>query len=188
MAITSYSQILVGGLTIVTVTSDLTPPPVYLHWYVDGAFIVQTTETSQSFFIPPGDQVRIEVVDSLDINFDAIANAPVGFPARRTVRWIRSDASDVAHYRVEQRKGAGAWGSIGTIEPQPSNRWAFGLLSPRLDDLAVYEWRVVPVDAAGNDGMIVTIADTETIARTPDSPDFTVSFDPATTRVTFAAA
>lgn len=185
MAITAYNQTRQGNVTIVTVTSGL-GGTVYYHWYIDGAFVATTLTPTRSFVLEVGEQVRIEVNDTTDPDYDPFANAPAGWPARRTLWWIRSTDADVRQYRVEQKKGAGSWATIGIIQANAVD-WAYSLLSPCLDDLASYTWQVIPVDTAGNDGTALTIGP-ELVVRTPDAPEFTVSFDEGTTRVTFAAA
>jgi len=188
MAITSYSQQRIGWVTVVTVTSDLTPPGgamVRYYWYMDGAYVATTVAPERAFSLVPGEQVRIEVIDSWDLNFDPVANAPVGWPARRAIWWCRSSDEDVDHYRVEQKKGSGDWEVLGSVAA--AGRWSYSYLSTQLDDLATYRWQVVPVDAAGNDGTAIEIGP-EKIVRTPDAPDFTATYDSGTEKVTFAAA
>lgn len=185
MAITAYSSVRHGNATTVTVTSDLSGT-IYYHWYSDGAYIASTTSASRSFLYDTDDQSRITVQDTNDADYDPIANAPVGYPAKRTVTWIRSIDSDVARYRIEQQLGAGSWAVIGLVQ-HVATTWQYELLTPRLDDLGVYTWRMIPVDAAGNDGTARTL-DAETIVRTPDAPRFTIAFDGGTTKVTFAMA
>jgi len=97
MTITSETATREGGSTTVTVTSDLTAP-VYFFWYVDGAYIGRTTIGRRGFALEPDDQARIDVLDSNDPDFDAIANAPNGFPARRTLVWNRSIDTETNHY------------------------------------------------------------------------------------------
>ena len=186
MAIASYSQSRVGDLTTITVVSDLLPAAVYYHWYVDGWYVGPSGGPAYSLHSQPGDQVRIVCQDTTDPDYDAAANTPAGWPARRTLWWVRATDLDLDYYRVEQKLGAGAFTTIGRVSPRPQD-WSLSLLTPRLTDLGVYTWRITPVDKAGNEGTAITIGP-ETIVRTPEAPDFTVSFDPATTRVTFSAA
>lgn len=185
MAITGYAQVRSGNVTTVTATSDLVGT-VYFNWYIDGAFVSVTTTPTMSFSLEPGDQVRIEAIDTNDQDFDSVANAPAGWPARRTLWWVRSVDADVVKYRVEQRKGAGAWSTVGVV-PHDELQWSYWLMSPRLDDLSTYEWRVIPIDAAGNDGTATSIGP-ELIVRTPDAPRFSATFNPGATTVTLAAA
>ena len=101
----------------------------------------------------------------------------------KTLWWVRSLAADVDHYRVEQQRDGGDWVTIATV-PVVQGKWSRQQITDRLVDLAEYTWRVVPVDTTGNDGTPVTIGP-ERIVRTPDAPEFVVSFDPATSRVSF---
>jgi len=185
MSITAIDTTRFGNVTTVTATSDLGGSP-YFHWYVDGAWVGVSLTGSWDFYLPLGDSARIDVIDTADADFDPVAGAPAGWPARRTLWWIRSLATDCDHYRVEQKKGAGEWSTAGIVHHDP-NRWEYFILTDRLDDLSDYTWRVVPVDLAGNDGTPTTIGP-ETIVRTPDAPNFTISFDSGTTKVTFTAA
>lgn len=171
--------------TTVTVVSDLSGL-IHYHWYIDGAFAGKTTNAARMFFLAPEDQVRIDVLDTTDPDFDSIANAPSGYPARRSLWWIRSTSADIARYRVEQQREAEGYVPIAEVV-QTSTAWSFSVLSPRLDDLTTYDWRVVPIDVAGNEGTPLAIGP-EPVVRRPDSPAFSIAFDGGTTRVTFDAA
>ena len=85
---------------------------------------------------------------------------------------------------MDQNKASGGWSEIGRV-PHNDALWTYSLFSPRLDDLTGYEWRVVPVDQAGNDGTSTDFA-SETIVRTPDAPDFDMSYDEGTDKITFS--
>ena len=106
------------------------------------------------------------------------------FAARRELWWTRSTESDVAFYRVKQQRAAAGLATIA--EPPATDEWSYRTTTPRLDDLTNYDWEILPVDAAGNEGTALVIQQ-EQVVRTPDAPDFTVSFDGGTTRVTFTA-
>ena len=188
MAITNYSQIRMGGTVLVTVASDLTPDPdedLYYHWYLDGLFVATTLEPSYAFVLELNEQARIEVLDTLDPDFDPIANAPAGYSARRRLWWLRSLDTDVASYRVQQQIGAGEWTDIGSVNHGAA--WTYSFISPRLSDLTEHTWRIRAVDRAGNLGDPIEVNE-EKVVRRPDAPAFTVTFDPGTTRVEFAAA
>jgi len=184
VSVTGYSQVRSGGVTTVTVTSDLTGT-VYLHWYLDGAWVGVTASPARSFQLAQGEQVRIEVRDTNDPAFDAVANAPSGYPARRTLWWTRSTDSDVDHYLVKESQDGGAWSTLGIV--QQGDAWTHQFLTGRLVDLATYSWRIVPVDAAGNEGDAIEVGP-ELVVRRPDSPAFSVTFNSPATTVTFAAA
>lgn len=183
MAITSYTVQRSGTITTVTVQSDL-EGTVHYFWYVDGSFVGRSLGTRRSFSLAVDEQAEIEVLDSIDPEFDAVANAPEGFPARHTLRWVRSTDDDVALYRVEQKAGAGEWTQIGTVT---HTGWEHSFLTGRLDDLTDYEWRVWPVDKAGNVGTEIAV-EARRVVRTPDAPDFTAAFNPVLKKMTFAEA
>ncbi len=185
MAITSTTVNNIGGLNVITVVSDLSGI-VFYHWYVDGLYISTTNTNSWSYYLQSGGQARITITDTNDPDFDPIANAPDGWPSRRSIYWVRSTDTDVEKYKIEQKQDAGSFVEIGNIF-QESDSWDFTFVTPRLVDLSDYTWRITPVDLAGNEGTAITIGP-EKIVRTPDAPDFTITFDSGTTKVTFASA
>ena len=184
--ITSYQGQRIGSTTVVTVVSDLSGV-IYYHWYLDGTWMGRTTAASFSFLLETEDQGRVEVIDTSDAAFDPVADAPLMFPARRTLWWTRSLSADVARYRVEELKGAGTWIALGEVVAE-ADRWDYAYLTGRLDDLTNYHWRVVPVDAAGNDGTPIQLTQLpELIVRVPDAPQFTVTYGPNWDRTVAAA-
>jgi hypothetical protein len=185
VSVTNISQAIAGNVIVLSATSDL-GGTVYFFWYLNGAFIGMTTGSSQTIALGPGDQGRIDALDSNDPDFDFVANAPAGYPARRTLVFVRSLDADVDRYKIEQQQNGGSWALLGYV-PQDDSKWNYEVLSPRLADLTTYAWRVTPIDIAGNTGTPATIA-AEYIVRTPDAPDFSASFNPATSKVTFASA
>lgn len=184
MSITAYSTVRTGLATTVTATSSLSGT-VYYHWFQDGAYLGVSTTPSKAFALAPGDQSRIEAVDTNDPDYDPLFNPPAGYPARRTITWIRSLDEDVARYRIEQYKGLEVTPEATFYVLHESAKWLYLWLSGRLNDLTNYYWTVTPVDAAGNDGTIIQM-DSQRVVRTPDSPTFTATFDAGTTRVAFA--
>ena len=174
MSITAYNTTRAGRLTTVSVTSSLSGT-IYFHWFVDGVYVGWTTAPQRTFALSVGEQARVECLDTNDADYDPIANAPAGWPSRKLIWWLRSTASDIAKYRIEQKKGAGAWTSIGTVK-HDDRLWSYSLLSPRLEDLAAYTWRIVAIDAAGNEDTTTEIGP-ETIVRQPDAPDFGYTYN-----------
>jgi len=187
MSITSETATRENNTTTVVVTSDLSAP-VYFFWYVYGAYVGRTTVGRNGFALEQADQVRISVLDSNDPDFDAIANAPDGFPARRTLVWNRSIDADVAHYRIEQQREAEGYTEIGIVNADDTT-WQYHYLTPRLDDLTNYDWKITPVDSLGVDGTPVAIGP-ELIVRNPDAVEFTVTaeYDGVGTKITFDEA
>jgi hypothetical protein len=182
--ISSYAATRFDAITIVTVVSSLTSP-VYYHWFVDGAWVgVTRDDPSYALRVPPGEQRRVECVDTNDADADPATLAPADqAPATRLLWWIRSLATDLDHYRVEQQAAGGDWELLATVA-HDARAWSYEHRTERLADLTAYAWRVVPVDRAGNQGTPVA-TEAETIVRTPDAPIFAVAFDPDTDTVTF---
>ncbi len=181
----TFAQRRDGNISTVTVTTNLSGT-VYYHWYVDGVWVAVTNSNYYTFVVASGEQSRIEVEVSNDPGFDRVANAPNTPAARVTLYWIRSTDTDVREYLVEQQLDGGDWSTIATV-PFQSGSWDYRILSPRLDDLGSYAWRVTPVDAAGNEGSTTSLG-AHTIVRTPDAPDFNATFDDGTTKITSAEA
>jgi len=184
LSILSYTVRSSGGVVTVEVTSSLSNP--WYHWYRDGSWCQRTKRPVASWYLEAGDAARVECIDTTDAEFDPVTNAPVGWSARETLWWIRSLASDVDHYRVEQRKDGGTWAEVGSVPVVP-HRWAYWFETPRLADLSEYEWRVTPVDGAGNAGTAIAV-EARKMVRHPDAPRFAVTYNPGTSKVTFADA
>ncbi|MBE3129172.1 MAG: hypothetical protein IMZ54_00450 [Acidobacteria bacterium] len=172
MTITNYAQTRLGNLTTVTVTTDLLGT-VWLHWYRDGALVSSGQSLTHTFLVESGAQARIEVLDTTDAEFDPIAEAPASYPARRSLWWCRSLSTDLKKFRVEQKEAAGAWATLGEV-PANAIDWSFSWLTGRLDDLTEYTWRIIPIDAVGNEGTPLVLGP-ELILRVPDAPSYTVT-------------
>lgn len=185
MSITSVSQNRSGTTTTVTAVSNLSAP-VYYYWYIDGAFVGMTTAASKTFLLSPGDQTVISVLDSNSATFDWAGNAPVEYPARKTLVWVRSTDPNIARYQVQQQVNGGAWATIGLVNDDP-RAWAFSYSTARLTDLSSYAWRVVPLDSAGNSGTPIALA-AETIVRRPNAPKFVATYNGNASTMTFTAA
>jgi hypothetical protein len=183
--ITSYSSVRIANTVEVTVTGTLSGT-VYYHWWIDGVYAGRSLGPRWTFFVGPNQQARVEAIETSSAGFDPEASGPQTPAARRVLWWIASADGLAAAYRVEQQQDGGAWTSLG-VTIAAAGAWTHFVVSDRLDDLADYAWRVVPIDAAGNEGPPRTI-DAERIVRTPDAPAFTVSFDDQTQEATFAAA
>ena len=184
--VATYSQVREGLLTVVTVTGTLTGDDVRYHWYIDGVHVAMTTLAEYAIALEPLEQAVLVVIETDNPDFDFVAEAPTGHPARRTISWPRSTDSTTAYYVVEQEKDSAAWVEIGRFAQ--NDEWSFRLLTPRLDDLASYQWRIVPYDAADNAGTasaggldIQAGWNVEPILRTPDAPNFTAKLNTDTT-------
>ena len=184
MTILSYSMTPLGPFTLVQVTSDLVSPTFF--WYLDGTFYERTAAPELSVFLEEGDQGDIVAIDTTDPDaFDVIANAPPCPPSRRTLWWVRSIDADVLRYVIRQQREAEGFVDIGEVPA--SDAWSYRFLTPRLDDLTTYGWRIAPYDQAGNEGTIFELP-AEQVVRNPDAPDFVIAFDSGTARVEFDLA
>jgi hypothetical protein len=183
--ITSVTEARIGSVTVLTAVSNLSGT-VYYHWYADGAYLGGGRGNTWSIALDAGETVRADCQDSNDPDYDAVAAAPAGWPARRSIFWTRPSDSDVSWYLIEEKKAAGAYAELARV-PQRPNVWSHKVLSSRLDDLTEYTWRITAYDAAGNAGTAKVIGP-ELIVRTPEAPDFTAVFIPATTKVTIDLA
>lgn len=180
------------NMTEIKVTSDLSGT-IYVHGYVDGSWIgrvVANADKTATFFVAmeDGDQAEFVAQDTTDDAYDPISNAPIGYPARRTVWWTASTSSDIAFYRVQFGTGQslpGAWTDLGDV--WDDGKWSYVFISQRLVDLTWYWFRIVPYDKAGNAGTVKTIGP-EFVVRRPDAPDFTTAFNDGTQKVTYSAA
>jgi hypothetical protein len=178
--ITGYAQQRIGDITRVHATSDLIGF-VYYHWYLDGAYAGMTAVGWKDFTLTPDEQGRIEAVDTADPDFDPIAGGPDGYPARRTIEWVRSLEPNVRRYRIDQLIEGGNWQIAGYVENE--GHWLMRWTSGRLEDLTTYTWRIVPVDMFDNEGVNTTIGP-EKIVRNPDAPRFSATLSAG--KVTFA--
>jgi hypothetical protein len=181
----TYSVVRIGDAVEVTVLNAW-EGTLWYHWYLDGQWMGRTDEPLRVFQVPAGEQLRLEAIPTDQADFDPIQNAPTGFPARQTVWWTRSIDADSAACRVQQREGDGDWQTIAEV-PQTAGQWDFSIITDRLKDLTQYTWRVVPLDAAGNEGQ-TQIVGPETLVRYPDAPRFAAQFNPETRTVQFSAA
>ncbi|NLE62138.1 MAG: hypothetical protein GX616_27590 [Planctomycetes bacterium] len=179
--ITAQTITRIGEIVTVTVTSSLSGT-VYYHWYLDGQWYGVSTIGERTFYLAAGEQARLAVVDTTDADFDYEAGNPEPYPARRILWWVRSLSTDLDYYRIDARKDGGDWSVVATV-PRDGEAWDYQWTTGRLDDLTAYQWRVVPVDLAGNDGDPVA-TDAETIVRHPDGITFTVALE-ETGEITF---
>lgn len=182
MTISSLTYQRSGTVTRAIATSTLVG--ALFVWFLDGSWVGTTGTGTKDFVLQVGDFVRLEVIDTTNPAFDVVANAPAGFPARRSLWWVRSSDADVDRYLVEQSKDGGAYAAVAIV-PQTVDAWALGWRSGRLVDLSSYAWRITPFDVAGNAGTPLVIGP-ETIVRRPDPPAFVVTA--AGGHVTFAVA
>ena len=192
-----YSPVLVmrriGNNIQVAVVSNIHLSAQAFHWYQDGTYIGSTSVPYRGFRLEAGEQSRIDVIPSSNPAFDPEIQAPTLEPSpRRVIELFRSLDTDVGEYYLQQASSSNGvfWSDFITVRiiAHDSVRWSYRATTEILDDLTHYQWRIASVDDAGNEGTIGTSIGPEELVRRPDAPDFTVTFDEGTAKVTFAAA
>ena len=177
------------GLAVVGITVGIR---AYYHWYVDQLQVAITEQPSYVHQGVLGSQQSLSVIVTPDADFDGPANAPIAYPAIRTLEWTRSLGSAVK-YRIQQATGQSSpsesdWSTIG-YEPD-DGRWVYQHKTGQLADVTWYWWRVNPVGAAGNVGtaLVLNGGVAEFIVHRPDVPNVTAAISSSTQRLTVEAA
>jgi hypothetical protein len=176
--VTSAISLVIIGPTI-TATA-LATGYTYFYWYLDGQYQGRTTIDSKTF-ITTGILV---VLATNDPDFPFASYAPLGFPATRALLFVRSIDRTINGYYVQQSINSGSWTNLGYI-PDTSRQWSYLIQTPRLTDLATYQWQVVPVGSNGGLGTPASIA-SEFIVRNPDAVNFSTVF--GSDKLTFSEA
>jgi hypothetical protein len=171
MSVTISTQS-IDGTTVVTATSTLSPP-VYYAWWLNGIFLGLSTSNTWTFRPDAGEQLFVEVVEGNSPDYDPATKPMLAAPARRLLQWIRSLDATCAAYQVQQNENSHGWTTIATINADPLT-WQYSFTTQPLDDLARYQFRVLPLDAAGRAGTPIAIP-AELIVRTPNAPTFSVN-------------
>lgn len=151
------------------ITSDLTPPVTF--WvYLDGAlaYSIESSDGAAEITLPLDEQVDVEVVD-----VDG-AIPPFVAAARFTLTWLSVDGA--TQYRIDRYVGS-EWAEQSPSPVLSHGQRAFRWQSERLADGEVHQFRIVPMDAAGNEGDALTF--TGRMVRKPDLPRTTATIDDA---------
>lgn len=146
--------------------------PLY-RIYRNGRFVRATVENSAVFTTRPGTWEVIEVVDDLQTPRRAAQ-----LEAIITV----AAAAGAAGYRIEELVDS-VWSPLLTVDDDGSSEYS--VTTPPLLGVQTYQFRVVPYDAAGNDGSPTAV--TFEIKRHPDPPEVDYAFDDVTKTVTLTA-
>lgn len=135
-----------------------------------------SSDGSFEFFInvASGEHPFIEVLDK------ANAIPSIAFPGRVTLNW-QSAGND--HYVIREFVSS-VWTDVGTV--QDTGAGAFTFRTRWLEDDTTHSFRVVPFDAAGNEGTPLGFSFLE--VRHPDAPAHSITYNPSTRRITISSA
>lgn len=173
MAVTINSVTDLGGGRWLLAFSSSAPPATF-YLYADGVLL--STQTAGEYVLT----VLDGVVPTIEILDDAATDPQPAFPSYLTLGWI-TDA-DAARYRIEEYTG-GQWVEVATVAHN-GQAWQ-SYATQALADETTHQWRVVPIDAAGNDGTAVAFV--VLLVRYPDVPSVSYSYSAVTGTVTVAA-
>lgn len=143
--------------------------PVY-SIYRDGLLIGTTASESMRLYVAPGEQPHIEVLD-------AGGGLVYSAPGRVWLSWYPDTSA--AHYLIEQAP-AGVFSFVATVTESGLGYYRF--LTTWLADGYDGQWRITPVDAAGNEGTPLAFVVVQ--VRHPDVPSVSYTYDPVTAKVT----
>lgn len=163
-----------AGLWMATWSSDLVSPTYYV--YLDGLLV--STQTTESFTV----RVQGEPLFVLGVYDDAAEWVDDVFPPAQVLGWLNDD--DAAQYRIEEYSGGG-WVERDLLQNDGDRAW-WTYRTPVLADVTTHQWRVVPIDAAGNEGAPLAFA--ALMVRHPTAPDVSMAYASGTGKVTIDAA
>lgn len=137
----------------------------------DGVLVSTQLAASYELSLPAGGAVPvIEVLDNAALPISA------AFPGYLILGWNLD--SDAAQYRIEEFVAA-VWtarATIAAVAKSPWQQYSTNLLT----DETTANWRVIPIDAAGNDGISVQF--TALMVRYPDVPAPTYTYNGSGTK------
>ena len=150
--------------------------------YRKGVALLQWTNLTQLIVEGTDDQEppAIEVQDSTDLDstVEQLNNPPYA-----TLQWFM--AENAQSYVVQQKHTTGGvetWSTIRVLFERGHGYYV--VATPILDDVTEHEFRVVAVDAVGNQ---TAIGFTVFMVRNPDPPRVTMSYSAATGLLTVSA-
>ncbi|MEN6536338.1 MAG: hypothetical protein ABFD89_21960 [Bryobacteraceae bacterium] len=173
MAITLIDPVQLGaGLWSLSWTSTVGAP---YRVYRDGVLVSTQEATEFLVSVDDGDSPLIEVLDADTVNpTDA-------HPPNLILGWQRD--ADAVQYLIEEYSG-GAWVARDRIVPVSGSEW-LTYSTGTLADVTSHQWRIKPIDAAGNSGTV--LAFTVLMVRYPDPPAVTFTYASGTAKITIAA-
>jgi len=162
------------AVTLVCTASDYMRRVVW-HWWVDGKYAGRSLAGTRTFRCPPGRTISV-FAKPVRYNRSYRGGERDIAPLFGLVelQWVPSTDS-VDHYLVQYRiQGAGSWTTARRVAAD--GRWPYSARLPQLADSTTYEFQVVAVDAAGNQGTALDLG-TRVIVRWPDPPDPSISLN-----------
>jgi len=170
MAVTILTQRRLTPTTVrLTYSSSLGAGTTFYIWR-DGELLTSTTETFYDFRIGLSDIAQIEILDTS-------ADASDTYPAFMQLQWEHETGA--TQYRVQRYVDA-AWSTVALILAT-AEKQIYTYKTPVLADATEHQYRVAPIDAAGNVGLYATF--TFTMVRKPDKADVTVTRNDATGQI-----
>lgn len=154
-------------------SSDLTGPTYYV--YRDGRLVATTAARQMDFAVAEGECLAVEVLDDPD---EMPASA---FPGQLDLHWY--SVAGTASYRIEEYVGT-TWTLRAIVRDR--GQGYFSWRSRWLEDVAVHQFRTVPVGTNGNQGTARTM--TCLMVRIPDVPSVSYSYSGSTRKATISAA
>ncbi len=152
-------------------TSDETTP-VPFRVYIDGQEVgaFDSADGSGSFVVTAGsgESVFIEVLDK------ACSVPSIAFSGRMRINW--QAVVGASTYRVEEFVAA-VWTARQTITDRGEG--AFEFVTRFLEDVTTHQFRVIPIDAAGNEGTAISF--TSLMVRHPTPPSVSYVYNGAGT-------
>lgn len=142
--------------------------PVPFRVYVDRLLVREWDSTSQSaeyvLTVGANQTPFIEVLDK------ACDIPQLAFPGKVTLHWLREGTA--VEYRIEELVSA-VWTDRGSLfdNGEPSYTWD----TRWLEDVTTHQFRVIAIDAAGNEGTATTYS--VQMVRHPDPPNVTYAYN-----------
>lgn len=163
-----------GSTWLVKGSSDQATP-VTLRFFVDGLAAGETVSNDGKFEFVLSAYQDLEVLDrSCQVpRFDS--------PKRWTLYWSVVDGT--LYYRIDELVSA-VWTERGRVSDLGQGHFTF--LTGVLEDVTLYDFRVVPVFAGDLEAAAIPFS--ATAVRRPDPPAVTYSYSAGTGKVTIGAA
>lgn len=157
-------------------SSDLGGTPTFFV-YLDGELVNTTESTSMRFYAAPGTESGEPGEQPMIQVLDAAGEPTYAAPGRFWLSWYPD--ADAEYYLVEEAP-KGVFSEIKRVTE--SGLGFYRCLTRWLWDGYDGQFRVTPVDAAGNAGAALVFVVTQ--VRHPDVPKVSYSYDPDTAKVT----